>query len=146
MLQSRNVMPGWITAYEADYAQYSPGNFVVQFMLEEMANRDGPKVYDAGPGLDHYKRHYSNFQLPVGSGVVRSRALAIRPDRILGYAWRTGEQKLNDRVSGVMKSARRRLDQVCISEIKPAGRLMGIGNSLRRTAAAIDLADTSASS
>lgn len=146
VLQSRNVIHGWITAYETDYAQYSPGNFVVQFMLEEMANRDGPKVYDAGPGLDHYKRHYSNFQLPVGSGVVRSRAIAIRPDRVLGYAWRTGEQKLNDRVSGVMKSARRRLDQVCISEIKPAGRLIGIGNSIRRTAAAIDLADTSASS
>lgn len=146
VLQSGKIFHGWITAYEAEVNQYSPGNFVVQFMLEAMAGTDGAKIYDAGPGLDHYKRHYSNFQLPVGSGVVRSKPFAIRPDRLLGQAWRTGEQNLNTRISEVMKSSRRRLDQVCISEIKPMSRLVGIGKSFQKAAAALELADSDASS
>ena len=146
VIQSDKIVHGWLTAYEASAAQYSPGNFVVQNMLEAMAAQTGPKIYDAGPGLDHYKRHYSNFQLPIGSGVVRAKTIAIRPERLFGQAWRSGELHLDSRLSEVMKSARRRLDQVCISEIRPAGRLVGIGKAFGRAAAALELADSDASS
>ena len=142
LLQSDRVMHGWITAFEAEYGQYSPGNMVVQMMLKEMT-RGGPAIYDAGPGLDHYKRHYANYQAPVGSGVVRARELAFRPDRLLGQAWRSGERYIPGRVSQVMTQSRRRLDQICLSETGLAGRIFGLGQAFSRTRAAMELADSS---
>ncbi len=139
LLQSDKVMHGWITAYEHEYGQYSPGNTLVQHMLENMAP-SGPQIYDAGPGLDHYKRHYSNYQVPIGSGVVRSKSFAIRPDRLLGQAWRTGERVLVGRPASLMTQSRRRLDQICLSEITPISRLAGLGKAFGRTANALDLA------
>lgn len=141
VLQSDKVVHGWITAFEPEFAQFSPGNMVVQMMLERMANEDGPKIYDAGPGLDHYKRHYSNYQVPVGSGVVRARELAFRPDRLLGQAWRSGEAYIPGRVAGVMTQCRRRLDQICLSETDTIGRISGLGKAFGRTRAAMELAD-----
>lgn len=141
LMQSDKIMHGWITAYEQHAAQYSPGNMVVQMMLEHMALNDGPKIYDAGPGLAHYKRHYSNYQLPIGAGVVRAKNLAIRPDRLLGQVWRSGEQHLGGKVSAIMTKSRRRLDQICISEVEPIGRLAGIGQAFRRSTAALELAE-----
>jgi len=141
LLQSDTVMHGWITGFEQEFAQYSPGNMVVQQMLETMAGQAGPKIYDAGPGLDHYKRHYSNFQLPVGSGVVRSRDFALRPDRLLGQAWRSGERLTPGRLAQLMTQSRRRLDQICLAETNPLSRLTGVGAAFRRTAAALELAE-----
>ncbi|WP_169711725.1 GNAT family N-acetyltransferase [Henriciella litoralis] len=142
LLQSDKVMHGWITAYEQDYAPYSPGNVLVQWMLEQMSAADGPKIYDAGPGLDYYKRHYSNYQLPIGTGVVRSKTFALRPDRLLGQAWRSGERLLDGRVSNVMTQSRRRLDQICLSELDPINRLKGLRQAARRTVAALELAES----
>ena len=143
LLQSDKVMHGWITAFEHDYGQYSPGNLLVQLMLEEMAAKpSAPKIYDAGPGLDHYKRHYSNYQLPVGCGVVRAKDLAFRPDRLLGQAWRSGESYLNGQLSHVMTQSRRRLDQICLSELDNRGRVRGLRKALGRTRAAVELADS----
>lgn len=140
VLQSDKVVHGWITAYEQDFGAYSPGNNLVQMMLEQMAQKDGPKRYDAGPGLDYYKRHYASYQVPVGAGVVRAKALALRPDRLLGQAWRCGENTFNDRIGGLMTQSRRRLDQICLSEVKPAARVRGLARAFGRTAAALDLA------
>lgn len=140
-LQSDSVMHGWITAFEPEFAQYSPGNMVVQMMLEEMS-RGGPNIYDAGPGLDHYKRHHSNFQAPVGSGVVRAREFAVRPDRLLGQAWRTGESMFPGMAAKLMTQSRRRLDQICLAETRTRGRINGLGQAVFRTRAALALADS----
>ncbi|WP_300393302.1 GNAT family N-acetyltransferase [Henriciella sp.] len=142
VLQSDKVTHGWITAFEPEMAQYSPGNMVVQMMLERMAGEQGPKIYDAGPGLDHYKRHYSNYQVPVGSGVVRARSLAFRPDRLLGQAWRSGEHIIPGRAAQLMTQSRRRLDQICLSETGTLGRLSGLGKAFGRTRAAMELAES----
>lgn len=141
VLQSNKVVHGWITAFEQEHAQYSPGNMVVQSMLEQMS-RCGPAIYDAGPGLDHYKRHYSNFQSPIGSGVVRAKPFALRPDRLLGQAWRSGEAHISGKVSTVMAQSRRRLDQICLSETDPLSRLNGLSKAVGRTANALELAET----
>ena len=141
LLQSDKVMHGWITAFESDFGQYSPGNMVVQMMLEEMS-KGGAKTYDAGPGLDHYKRHYANYQVPVGSGVVRARELAFRPDRLLGQAWRSGERFIPGRIAKIMTQSRRRLDQICLSETGTIGRVSGLGRAFGRTRAAMELADS----
>jgi CelD/BcsL family acetyltransferase involved in cellulose biosynthesis len=141
VLQSDKVMHGWITAYEQDFAQYSPGNRVVHNMLERIA-QGGPAIYDAGPGLDHYKRHYSNYQTPIGSGVVRAKAFAMRPDRLLGQAWRSGEKHLSGKLSGVMTQSRRRLDQICLAETHLLSRMSGLGRAVSRTGAALQLAES----
>lgn len=141
VLQSDKVMHGWITAFESEFSRYSPGNLLVQNMLETMS-REGPSIYDAGPGMDHYKRHYSNYQLPTGSGVVRARELAIRPDRLLGQAWRSGEHYIPGRMAQVMTQARRRLDQICLAETDTMGRILGLRDAFSRTRAATELADS----
>lgn len=141
VMQSDKVVHGWITAYEQDFCSYSPGNTLVQMMLEEMS-RSGPFLYDAGPGLDYYKRHYSSYQLPIGSGVIRGKPLALRPDRLLGQAWRLGETCLDQRIGGLMTQSRRRLDQICLSEISPAARLAGLRKAFARSGAAMELAET----
>ncbi|MEM5517768.1 GNAT family N-acetyltransferase [Henriciella sp. AS95] len=141
VLQSDKVTHGWITAFEQDYSQYSPGNMVVHNMLEQMA-MDGPSIYDAGPGLDYYKRHYSNYQVPVGSGVVRAKSFAMRPDRLLGQAWRSGETYLSGKASDVMAQSRRRLDQICLSETHTLSRVSGLRQAMGRTAAALQLAES----
>lgn len=141
VLQSDTVMHGWITAFESEFSSYSPGNVLVQNMLETMS-KDGPYTYDAGPGMDHYKRHYANYQLPIGSGVVRARDLAVRPDRLLGQAWRSGETHIPGRVAQVMTQARRRLDQICLAETDTMGRILGLRDAFARTRAASELADS----
>lgn len=141
VMQSDKVVHGWITAFEPEFSQYSAGNFIVQHMLERMA-QSGPAIYDAGPGLDHYKRHYSNFQMPIGSGVVRAKAFAIRPDRVLGQAWRSGEKFIDGKVATVMTQSRRRLDQICLSEIDPLSRINGFTQAFSRKLAALELAES----
>lgn len=141
VLQSDKVAHGWITGFEPEFSRYSPGNVLVQNMLERMST-DGPAIYDAGPGMDHYKRHYANYQLPIGSGVIRARELAIRPDRLLGQAWRSGETYIPGGVAKVMTQARRRLDQICLAETDTMGRILGLRDAFSRTRAATELADS----
>lgn len=141
VLQSDKIVHGWITAFEPEFAQYSAGNMIVQNMLERMSQY-GPAIYDAGPGLDHYKRHYSNYQLPIGAGVVRAKTFAMRPDRLLGQAWRSGETYMHGKVSTVMTQSRRRLDQICLAEIDPLSRMNGVTTAFSRKVAALELAET----
>ncbi|MGB3627103.1 MAG: GNAT family N-acetyltransferase [Henriciella sp.] len=140
VMQSDKIVHGWITAFEPEFSQYSAGNVLVQNMLERMS-QSGPAIYDAGPGLDHYKRHYSNFQLPIGSGVVRAKTFAMRPDRVLGQAWRSGERFIDGKLSTAMTQSRRRLDQICLSEIDPLSRMNGLTSAFTQKVANLELAE-----
>lgn len=128
-LQSDRVMHGWITAFDQDLGNYSPGNMLVQDMLERMSE-DDLVLYDAGPGLDHYKRHYANFQTPIESGVISGNAVGLNPSRVAGRAWRFGEQVMPQKAATVMARARRRMDQIASVETSLTGRASGILNAL----------------
>ena len=128
-LQSDTVMHGWLTGFERALGSYSPGNMLVQEMLPQMPG-EGILTYDAGPGLDHYKRHYSNFQLPIESGPLRGVRGSYAPSRLAGRAWRWGETVLPGKAGALMGRARRRMDQISLAEPGFGARVSGVFGAL----------------
>lgn len=129
-LQSDTVLHGWITAFDQSFGNYSPGNMLVQELLQSMCE-DGLRLYDAGPGLDHYKRHYANLHAPIESGVLTGSVEHLTPARVAGRAWRFGEQVMPGKAATIMARARRRMDQIASVETSFAGRASGILNALQ---------------
>lgn len=130
-LQSDTVMHGWLTVFDQAFGAYSPGNQIVQDVLEHMC-ADGLKTYDAGPGLDHYKRHYANFHYPVDTGVLRGRKGSLAPARIAGRVWRKAEEVLPGKPGELLGRARRRMDQIALSETNTGARLSGVLGALTK--------------
>lgn len=130
-LQSDKVMHGWLTAYNRDLGSYSPGNVLVQELLPRLV-QNKILTYDSGPGLDHYKRHYTNYQLPIEAGTLRSSCETLALSRLAGQAWRWGENIMPDKASVLMQRARRRMDQVSQSEFSLTGRVSGAVNAIWR--------------
>ena len=128
-LQSDKVLHGWITAFDQELGNFSPGNMLVQEMLPQ-ACKDGLVLYDAGPGLDHYKRHYANLHFPIESGVIPGATEQLRASRVAGKAWRLGEQVMPSKASALMARARRRMDQIAAVETSLAGRASGLWHAL----------------
>lgn len=128
-LQSDTVMHGWLTGFDQEMGTYSPGNMLVQEMLEQMCVAKIP-IYDAGPGLDHYKRHYSNYQLPIDTGSVRGARGSFAPSRIAGRIWRSGERALPGKAGELMARARRRVDQIALAETTMSARVAGLFSAL----------------
>lgn len=130
-MRSRNVLHGWLTGYDSAFAHASPGLMLMHFLLSEMPARN-LTYYDMGPGLTHYKRHYTNWSLPVETGVVRGTGRGRILDRAAGYAWSGAEARLPAPISTVMGKARRRFNQVLISEQTFQGRAAGLATAMRR--------------
>ena len=128
-LQSDTILHGWITAFDQQFKAYSPGHVLMQEMLPRMCE-DGLNIYDAGPGLDKYKRNYANVQVPVETGVVPGAQADLSPARIAGRAWRFTEQMMPDRASAIMARARRRMDQIAAVETSWTARAGGFLNAV----------------
>ena len=128
-LQSDTVLHGWITAFDQACKSYSPGHVLLQETLRQMF-QDGLRVYDSGPGLDAYKRHYSNMQAPIESGVISGAPVQLNPERVAGRAWSLGEQVLPSQARRLMARARRRMDQIASVETSMSGRATGLVNAL----------------
>ena len=128
-LQSDRVMHGWITAFSPSLGLYSPGNMLVQELLKHLPEL-GLSVYDAGPGLDHYKRHYANMQVAIEMGVIAGATYGLNASRVAGQAWRLGEQFMPQKASKVMARARRRMDQIAAAEMTLSGRAKGLLQAL----------------
>lgn len=128
-MQSDVVLHGWLTGFDRKHAVHSPGLVLVEMMLEAMVER-GIRVYDAGPGLAHYKKYYSNYSYPVDDGVLMARA-SLHPVRMLGGAWRRAESLPLGLVSRTMQKIRRRMDQVLQAELTFFDRLRGLLSAIR---------------
>jgi CelD/BcsL family acetyltransferase involved in cellulose biosynthesis len=48
-----------LSAYNLDYANYSPGTIMLSYLIEEGFNR-GFKIFEYGPGNESYKKMWSN--------------------------------------------------------------------------------------
>ena len=129
-LQSDTVLHGWITAFDQAYSKYSPGNILVQEVLARM-NEAGLTLYDSGPGLDHYKRHYSNAQIAIESGVLSGNSTALNASRVAGQVWRLGEQVMPRPASAIMARVRRRMDQIAAVDTSLTGRASGLISALQ---------------
>jgi len=128
-LQSDKVMHGWLTSFDQRFSSYSPGNQVLQNLLESMT-QESLGIYDAGPGLDHYKRHYANYYLPVEIGVLRGRRGSYAPSRIVGRVWRRAERDFPGKAAAIMARVRRRMDQIALAEPTVGARISGIWGAL----------------
>lgn len=129
-LQSDTVLHGWITAYDQAFSKYSPGNLLVHEGLRQMPE-NGLTIYDAGPGLDHYKRHYTNLQAPIESGVISGTTTPFQASRLAGQVWRLGEQVMPSPARSLMARARRRMDQIASVDTTLSGRASGVLNALQ---------------
>lgn len=130
MICSQTVVHGWLTAYDQDFATYSPGFLVVEAILEDMLHR-GQHIYDSGPGQDYYKKYYTNHMVPVDQGVLRAGGPAsMAPARLLSRGWRGLEHTLPVRASTLMGKIRRRADQILVSELHPADRVRGFARAI----------------
>lgn len=128
-VQSDTILHGWITAYDQDFKVYSPGHLILQHALKKMSET-GILTYDAGPGLDEYKRNYSNLQVPIDSGVLAGAPVNLSPARVAGKAWQLGEQVMPNRARFLMARARRRMDQIAAVETTLSGRASGVLNAI----------------
>ena len=128
-LCSDRIVHGWITGFDTEYAYYSPGYMLQHEILKQMGGME-QTIYDAGIGLDYYKKYYTNFQLPVDTGVLRVQARKGLP-RLMAEGWRMTEASLPGAAGRLMGKVRRRTDQIVMSEMTMGARLSGIAKALK---------------
>jgi CelD/BcsL family acetyltransferase involved in cellulose biosynthesis len=68
-LRSRQTLAPWFTAYDPEFARYSPGT-IKWFAVAEGAARHGITRIDFGYGTDSYKRRLGNVSYTAGGGGV----------------------------------------------------------------------------
>ena len=130
-LCSDRVVHGWLTAFDRDFAPFSPGLLLVDEILRAMPAR-GQSVYDAGPGLGHYKQYHCNAMRPLDCGVLLSGAAGLSPARWFASGWRTVEHIAPKPAARLMGKVRRRSDQILVSETDLAARARGFVGAARR--------------
>ncbi len=137
-LHSDRVMHGWLAAYAPAFSAYSPGHILVRHLLEAMPAR-GLQIYDAGTGLGHYKKYFSNQRAPSASGVLKGRE-GLAPARLMAQVWRVAEAKAPVKLRAVLARTRRRMDQIVMSETGWHARVGGIIEAVEGARAAGRLA------
>ena len=128
-LLSDQIVHGWITAYDEVYAKYAPG-FLLQHHILRRMPLCGLTRYDSGPGLDHYKKYYTNFQLPVDSGIIRAGQAKQSPGQYLAQRWVAAEAVMPRKMAGLMARVRRRSEQILLTETDLPGRARGYMRAL----------------
>lgn len=131
----------WLAATHPDFAQWSPGQIFLSRVIRVMPAL-GLRIYDMGPGHDHYKRHYANTRI----GVAEGQAVAANPaGRVAGSiegAWVLA----GSRRTPIVGRVRRRLEQISTLELTLGGRVRGVFDAIagygRREATRRDGAET----
>ncbi|RKR03927.1 GNAT family N-acetyltransferase [Maricaulis maris] len=131
-LRSADRVHGWLTAFDPEFGQYSPGHVLMQHMFAAMPGI-GVRQYDAG-SLEHgYKRFYANDVVIGHSATID--AVTDRPrSRPLAQIIRHLEYSGPAMVRSMVARSRRRFDQICATERSPIDRARSVGASLCRLA------------
>ena len=122
---SDKVVHGWITSYNHDFSNYSPGHILMLSVISDMENT-GHSICDIGADNHAYKTYYESYQEPTEYTVIRT-GVGTRP---LASAWRFCEEKTPARLNNLMVRVRRRSDQVFSTELDLAGRVRGLLHAL----------------
>ena len=91
-LRSRGIVHGWFTAYDKEFAQYSPGAFLFLRMAQE-AERLGITKIDLGKGDERYKTSLASSSTELLEGSVRAPAVGL----LVRDGWRTARDWMNAR-------------------------------------------------
>jgi CelD/BcsL family acetyltransferase involved in cellulose biosynthesis len=123
-VRSQTTFHPWIASANPNLAAYSPGQAFLGHAIAAMPQL-GLKVYDLGPGHDHYKRHYANVRRTVGAGLVTAAGAS-------GLAAGAGEGAY--RVSGLgrigaVDKIRRRLDHIATVDPSLTGLRRGLAEA-----------------
>lgn len=82
----------WITAYDPDLRNVSPGMQLLEQIISG-AQECGYRALDLGPGLDGYKRHYADdIFLPVSAGFAAASGPAAALSKLYGAAEAAAER------------------------------------------------------
>jgi CelD/BcsL family acetyltransferase involved in cellulose biosynthesis len=80
-IRSGPVLAHWFPAYDARYAQQSPG-LIQHLRMAEEAPGVGVDLIDMGTGAERYKQTLKSYDLFVAEGVVARGALSARAHRV----------------------------------------------------------------
>lgn len=126
-LLSDKVVHGWITAFDQEFAIYSPGHLLMLSVICDMEHT-GHTICDIGADNHAYKRYYESYQIPVERTIIRTGIGGMRP---LAACWCMAERTAPDRMGGTLASMRRRADQIFGSELETTGRIAGFVRAIK---------------
>lgn len=120
-VKADGVFHPWIASTNPELAAFSPGHIFLDQAVRAMPEL-GIRVYDLGPGHDHYKKPFASTEREVGVGLtIVTGAVGALP-RIREKVWSFGGL---DRV-GAVGQIRRRLDHIAATEPSVSGRARGL--------------------
>lgn len=120
-VKAAGVFHPWIAATNPELAALSPGHIFLDQAVRAMPGL-GIRVYDLGPGHDHYKKPFASTVRDVGVGLtIVTGAVGALP-RVREGVWTIGGL---DRV-GALGQIRRRLDHIAATEPSVGGRARGL--------------------
>ena len=125
----------WITAYDPDYSQYSPGIIGLEETMAALS-ANGVKTFDFGVGHAHYKKYYVSYERPVHAGLVQAPNATLNLAGAGGALWRRIEHDAPERIAALAQRARRRLDQISACDLSAGARVRGMLAALRPPAEA----------
>ena len=112
----------WITAYDPDLRNYSPGMQLLEQIIEG-AQDCSYSTLDLGPGLDGYKRHYADETFaPVSSGFIAAGGPAAALSRLYGAAEAAAERAPIGGLSRLPGKIRRRYSMISACDPTFSGR------------------------
>lgn len=116
----------WISSFNPAYGAYSPGILLIMKVLEAMPEM-GLETYDLSNGHDHYKKYFANASRPTVPVFARGQGLDSWRQFINHRIWSVAGARDQDSLAARLK---RRIDQIAVSELRPAHRISAFGYAL----------------
>lgn len=120
-IREGDIYHPWIASTAPELAALSPGQAFLDQAIRAMPDL-GLRIYDLGPGHDHYKRPFASTSQTLKSGLTSAPGVRGRISLAADNSWMLGGA---GRVGGVDK-VRRRLDHIAASDPSLRGRLEGL--------------------
>lgn len=128
-LESDTVMQRWITGCDPELSACRPDWVLIEKISQHLCE-GGFDQYDLGAAHESAAFPFSNLQIPAESGVVTGTLMPLHAQRVVGRAWRLGEQVMPRKASAAMARVRRRMDQIALVETSLSGRATSLLQAL----------------
>ncbi|MAI89488.1 GNAT family N-acetyltransferase [Ponticaulis sp.] len=126
-----STIHGWVPAYDPEFASYSAGNLLQEFIMPEACAR-GMTFYDLGVSAAHYKKYYASYQVPVVRATIRANTMRSALSGTGERLWRGVEDAHIPKLSGMAGQIRRRYDVIRSVEPTAKGRWEGVTAAARQ--------------
>lgn len=120
-IRSGDIYHPWIASTAPELAALSPGQAFLDQAIRAMPGL-GLRVYDLGPGHDHYKRPFAATSQVLKSGLTSAPSMRGRLSHAADRSWMLGGVGRRPAIDKV----RRRLDHIAASDPSLRGRLEGV--------------------